>query len=133
MDAPEKTIRAFMDANNAWNTRANQRCRPLPPGSVAHRQAMAVAKSEYHELVARFCASSVVPQGIAFGDNPTHHSEHETITAVSISAPQATIRTLHTGLDNFVSKYEYHLVQESGEWRIASLLYINEDQKYECL
>ncbi len=95
---------------------------------------MAAAWAEYGELVSQFCAASVTPQGISFGDDPMHHPDHETIESVTLSGREATVRTRHTGLYDFVSVYEYRLVQESAEWRNASLLYIDdEDERYECL
>ena len=62
-----------------------------------------------------------------------HHPKKETIESESISGATAIVETRHTGLHDFVSDYEYHLVQDAGEWRIASLLYVDENEKYECL
>lgn len=84
-------------------------------------------------MVARFCATSVVPQGISFGDDPMHDPDHESIESVATLGREATVRTRHVGRYGFESEYEYRLVQESGEWRIASLLYTDEDGQYECL
>ena len=62
-----------------------------------------------------------------------HDPDTETITSESVAGEMALVRARHVGLYNFVSDYEYHLVLVAGEWRIASLFYVDEDGKYECL
>ena len=94
---------------------------------------MQLTTAEYDALIARFCASSVQPQPVSYGSEPMHHPEKETIESESISGASAIVETRHTGSYDIVTDYEYHLVQEAGEWRIASLLYVAEDGKFECL
>jgi hypothetical protein len=94
---------------------------------------MNLASREYRELISRFCTASVEPQGITFGDEGMHDPEREIVESVSIAGQSAIVRTKHVGLHDFVSVYEYHLVQEADEWRVASLLYVDEEGKYECL
>jgi hypothetical protein len=124
MNTASQTVRAFISAYHAWNAAVNERSKPLSPGSTAHQVAIEAAKREYDELVSRFCAPSVVRQGIAFGDDPMHHPDYETIESEWITGQTAVVRTRHIGRYNFVSDYEYHLVQAAGEWRITSLLYV---------
>jgi hypothetical protein len=133
MNTPSQTVRAFIRAHYAWNAVANERSKALQPGSRAYQDAMQAAKREYAGLVSQLCAPSVVPQGISFGDDPMHHPDHETIESESMSGHAAVVQTRNIGLYEFVSDYEYHLVLTGGEWRIASLLYVDQDGKYESL
>jgi hypothetical protein len=94
---------------------------------------MKLATDQYDDLIARFCADSVKRQGISYGDDPMHDPEKESIESVSLSGQTAIVRTRRIGRCNFVADNEYHPAQQSGEWRIASLLYVDKDEKYECL
>jgi hypothetical protein len=131
--AAAQAVRAFVAAHHAWNTGANDRAKSSRPGSAAYEAAMKLTTAEYDSLISQFCASSVERQGLSFGDDPMHDPEHETIESESISGGIAIVKTRKIGLYDFMSDYEYHLVQEAGEWRIASLLYGDENGKYECL
>ncbi|MEZ5950997.1 MAG: hypothetical protein R3C12_17650 [Planctomycetaceae bacterium] len=131
--APAQAVRAFIAAYYAWNTAAIGRSKSSRAGSAAYEAAMKLTTVEYDSLVSRFCASSVERQGLAFGDDPMHDPEKETVESESVSDLKAIVQTRKVGLYDFVSDYEYHLVQEGGEWRIASLLYVDENRKYECL
>jgi hypothetical protein len=133
MNTPEQTVRAFILAYQAWNDRTNERCKPARGSRTIDQEALAAANAEYDELVARFCAPSVVRQAISYGDESMHHPDRDTIESVEVSGRKATVRTKHVGLYDFVSEYEYRLVPVAGEWRIVSLLYIDEDGGYECL
>ena len=133
METPSQRVRAFIEAYHAWNAAANESCKSLSPGSTEYEAAMAVAGREYDELVSRFCAPSVVRQGISFGGDPMHHPNCETIESESINGQTAVVRKRHVGLYSFVSDYEYHLVQAAGQWLIGSLLYLDQDGNYECL
>lgn len=131
--APAQAVRAFIAAYHAWNTAANDRAKSSRAGSAAYEAAMKLTTAEYDSLISCFCASSVERQSIAFGDDPMHDPEKEAIESESISSTTAIVQTRKVGLYDFASDYEYHLVQEGGEWRIASLLYVDGNGKYECL
>jgi hypothetical protein len=134
MNTPSEAVLAFIAAHHAWEAAANARIRSLPgSNSPEHQSAIEVASREYSELVSRFCATSVKTQGVCYGDDGMHHPERETVESLSVAGQLAIVRTKHVGLRDFVSEYEYHLVQESAEWRVASLLYVDQDGKYECL
>jgi len=70
---------------------------------------------------------------VTFGDDPVHDPETETFQSVVVSEPTSIIRTRKPGLYNTVYNYEYHLVQQAGAWWIASVLYVDNEGKYECL
>ncbi len=134
MNTPSEAVVAFIRAHHAWEMAANERAKLARGSSNAeYLAALGVAKREYRELVSRFCAASVEPQGAAFGDDGFHVPERETIESTSVTGQSAIVLTKHVYLDGFVAKYEYHLVQEADEWRVASLLSVLDDGKYECL
>src|SRR5258708_267274 len=129
MKTPFEAVAAFIVANHAWNLAANHRYESLHGSDSAGKQAaMDIASQEYRDLVSRFCSRSVAPQGVSCGDDGTHDPERESIQSVSVSGYSAIVRTKHVGLNNFVSEYEYHLVQESDEWKLSSLLYVDDDK-----
>lgn len=132
MDTPERTVSAFIQAYQAWNDRANDRSKPSRGSGTIDQEALAAANDEYDELVVRFCAPFVVRQAISYGDESMHDLAREMIESVAVSGQEATVRTKHMGLHDFESDYEYRLVQVGEEWRIASLLYIDEDGGFEC-
>lgn len=128
MKTPLEAVLTFIRAHNAWETAANRR-RAVTDAVTA----LDIAQREYYELVARLCATSVEPQPISFGDDVMHDPEREFVESVEMRGLAAIVRTKHRGLHDFVSDYEYHLVKEGDEWRIASVLYVDEEGKYECL
>jgi hypothetical protein len=128
MGTPSDVVISFIDAHYAWELAANKRHKEAGRDS---QQATDQASLEYDELISRFCAPTVKPQGIAFGDDPAH--QHETIESVVLDGETAVVCTKQVGLHNVVSHYEYHLVAVDGQWKIASLLYVDEDGKHECL
>jgi hypothetical protein len=133
MHTPEQTVSAFIRAYHAWNDRANESAKSSRGSGTIDAEAIAAAAAEYGELVARFCAPSVVRQAISYGDESAHHPDLEAIESVAVSGREATVRTRHVGLHDFVSEYEYRLAQMDGEWRITSLMYLDEGGGSECL
>jgi hypothetical protein len=125
--------RLTIAAHLAWNSAIAERVKCLRPGSKAYEAAIKLAEAEYDDIVSQLCASSVERQGIAFGGTPMHDPEHERIESKSISRKKALVKTRKADPDGFVSEYEYHLVQEASKWRVASLLYVDDTGKYECL
>lgn len=133
MDGPDQCVRLFIAAHSVWERRANERAKKSLLGSAEYQAAVAQAEAEYEELVSRFCAKTVVRQNISFGDDLMHDLDRESIGEVSEIVGGAVVRTRHVGLHDFVSEYEYRLVREANEWRIASVIYLNADGGYECL
>ncbi len=133
MNEPNSTVLSFIRKYFDWNARSNERCKALANGSVESQQAIATSEMEYAELVSEFCTDSVTPQPISFGDDPMHSPDSEIIKSVDIAGANAVVRTANTGAYNFVSDYEYHLQHVNNQWRIESVLYVDEDGRYECL
>jgi len=131
--APAQVVRAFIVAYHLWNDAAIQRENARSQAGHETIGAIETANVEYGKLIRRFCAATVVPQGCSYGDRSMHEPNRERIEVVTISGSEALIQTRQIDEYEFVSNYEYHLVQQAGEWRIASLLYVDEDGKYECL
>ena len=130
---PEHCVRQFIGAHSSWETRANARVNQLQPGTLEYQSAVAEAEAEYVELISKLCATSVIRQNISFGDDLMHSASRESVESIVESAGDAVVRTRHVGLHGFTSEYEYRLVRLEGEWRIASLLYVDAEGAYECL
>ena len=128
MNTPKQAVLDFINAHNSWEKVANAR-----RGSVGDLTALKIARTEYRELVSRFCASSVEPQGVTFGDDTMHDPEREVIESVVVTGTSAIVHTKHRGDSDFVSDYEYNLIYVANEWRITSIMYVDADGKYECL
>ena len=79
MNTPDQAVRAFIGACHVWNSRANERSKAARHNASAKQKSMTAAWAEYGELISRFCAASVMPQGISFGDDPMHQPDRETI------------------------------------------------------
>lgn len=133
MNHPEATVKSFVRAYAEWNQRSMDRCNAVPPDCAAEQAAIKKAEAEYDEIIKQHGSKTVVPQAIAFGDDAMHDPERESIESVEIIEETATVRARHIGMFDLVTNYEYRLVKESGEWRISSLLYVDEDGSYECL
>ena len=128
MDLPEQVVNNFIIAYKAWNDKAYK----LDDKDEDH--AMAWAEEAYTNMIRQFCDDSVVPQGISFGSDSSHSPSEETIVEViEDDANLITIKTKHVDETNFTSDYEYILGRENGIWLLNSLLYVDNDGKYECL
>ena len=86
MHSPEQIVRDFIRAYSAWNERANERCREARERGEPQQVALITAERDYRTLIAQFCAPSVVPQGIAFGSESTHHPDRESLKSADVSA-----------------------------------------------
>ncbi|MBX9686478.1 MAG: hypothetical protein K2X27_07235 [Candidatus Obscuribacterales bacterium] len=126
--SPEDTVRSFICAHQNWETLADSQAQKL--GFAA---ACEIAVKDYHEMLSCVCTSSVQPQPIAFGVPPRHHADLETIQSVSVNGLNATVTTSYLNSIGFESRHEYCLTQEADGWRIFSVLYLNGDEKLECL
>ena len=133
MNTPAQTVLQFIVAYHDWNDRASSHSKVYENGSEAARSAIQAAEHEYSELINRFCMDSVTPQPISFGDDPMHGPASETIEHTDIDGETAIVRTKNIGMHDFVSEYEYHLKHSGDQWRIDSVLYMDEDGKHECL
>ena len=125
---PEETVMSFVRAHNTWENMANRRAKELGFGSAGQ-----IATQEYRQLISQLCTASVKPQPISFGNPPKHHPELETIQSVSTDGTKAIVATKYVDSNGFESRYEYCLAQEAERWRIDSLLYVDDEEKLECL
>src|SRR5262245_62007915 len=127
---PDEVVKQFIAAHQAWNNAAFDRSKA---SGRDDETAVRISSKEYDDLIARFCAPSVTPQGISYSSQPRHTLDGESVESVAIDGRAAIVRTKHIDHYNRVSEYEYHLLVTNGEWRITSLLYVDKDGKYECL
>ncbi len=133
MNQPDTIVKSFIRAHAEWNQRSNKRCKALRSGSREYQSAMKAAETEYGDIINLYGSKAVVPQAISFGDSAMHDPDRESLESVAMDELNATVRTQYVGMFNIMTNYEYRLVKESNEWRISSLLLIDEDGAYECL
>ena len=119
---------SFLNAHCRWEREAH-----TSSLSLGVSVASTLAAAEYEKMLSQFCDSNVKPQPISFGDPPAHDPAEESIQSVSANEIQAVVTTEHIDDIDFTSLYEYHLVRVGREWRLKSLLYVDDDGKYECL
>jgi hypothetical protein len=128
-ETPEKTVLAYIGAHCRWENQSREGDEKL--GWVA---GAIIAQHEYERLISHFCASSVRPQPLSYGEPTMHDPILETIESVSVSGGTANVITKRINTETKVnSDYEYHLVSDSDGWRISSVLYVSDDGKFECL
>ena len=133
VNTPEATVKMYIEAFLDWNNRSDVRCNEVYSDQDQYDQMMDLASQEYQQIIDRLCCPSVVPQPINFGDNPLHHPVHETIESVDIQGPIAVVRTRNVRTLGPLVAFEYHLVLVDNEWRLASILYVDDVSADECL
>lgn len=127
---PEALVLMFIADYERWNNHAFQISEPPT------RAAMEAAESAYAELLRKFCEPGLQHQPIAFGSDPSHDRAREEIVGADIGAEISIVRTRQTklfGETSIASDYEYHLKKAGQRWLLTSLLYVDQDGKYECL
>jgi|JI10StandDraft_1071094.scaffolds.fasta_scaffold50709_4 hypothetical protein len=133
MNSPESVVNAFIEAHYEWNNRSDERNSKAIHNDNLYDQMMDTAKKEYQAILKRLCSQSVVAQPISFTDNPIHDPKNEKIESVESQGTIALVRTRNIRTLGPSVSFEYHLVQENSEWRIASLLYVDDVGADECL
>ncbi|WP_170176702.1 NTF2 fold immunity protein [Litorilituus sediminis] len=127
MKTPEELVKSFISDYEKWN---NESCANYKNDKI---NGMKNATNNYQLLIDKYCVSTLSPQGVAFGSESTHSLEQEKIVESSKKGNQAIIHSQHKDIHDFVSTYEYHLKVIDGCWRLTSVLYVDNDGKYECL
>lgn len=133
MESPEAVVRAFIEAHFEWNNRCDARSNAAYSDILEYENSKELASNDYQKILNRLCSRKVVPQPINYGDNPLHDPKTETIESVKIHHTTALIRTRDVKKFGSSVSFEYHLVQEQNQWRIASLLYVDSVSADECL
>jgi hypothetical protein len=133
MQSPQETVNAYIESFFEWNHRSDARSNEAYSDPIQYQRSMAVATDEYQLILDRLCIKNVNPQPVNFGDNSLHDPKSETFESVDIQGTTAIVRTRN--VLNFGPRvsFEYHLVQEENQWRIASVLYVDEVSADECL
>lgn len=129
---PKALVLAFIADYEAWNRYANEAHTRDPRSG----KGMAAAESAYATLTGKFCIPGHRHQPIAFGNKSTHTSENEVIVSVDSTGDTSVVKTRHTkkvGTLSLTDDYEYHLKKANGRWFIVSVLYVDEEGKYEGL
>jgi hypothetical protein len=127
----KETVLAYIRAYEEWNAAAMARLGDADP--VQKEAAWERTATEYDALMNHFCAETVQRQGYSVGDDSAHDAQREKIVSLSVTGPKAVVRTKLTRDSGFTLDYEYQLVSQAGSWRLASLLYVDGEGRYECL
>lgn len=131
--SPEEIVRSYIQAYFDWNNRSDARTNLVIDDKVKYGLSMKMATDEYQQILNRLCVKRTVTYTTNFGDNPLHDPESETIESVDLQATTALVRTRDIRKFGPLVCYEYHLVQEEGQWRISKLLYVDEMGADDCL
>lgn len=127
---PELVVRAYLADYESWNSFSNAAYeRDSSTG-------MDAAESAYAALMAKYCEPGIRHQPIAFGSDSSHDSRRETVLEVEQASDTCLVRTRHTKLVGTLSMaddYEYHLRKVGQRWFLVSVLYVDQDGKYEGL
>lgn len=122
------TVTGFMAAHCRWETET------FAAAQGADRAtAFQDGQAAYETLIRHWCGNEVEPSGAAFGSDPTHDPAREVIRDGAVSGDKWIVRTRRTRSTGFKSDYEYHLQRAGDRWLIKSLLYVDDEGKYECL
>lgn len=122
----ESSVNEFIRVYEEWNNWAIK----IPNN---HSETINIISETYQKIINIFCHESVVPQNVAYGDEPFHSLKNETIIKVETDGDKACVFTKSKNMDNFEAEYEYQLIRENDQWYLKSLLYVCEDGKFECL
>jgi|GEM_PF-2063789 len=131
--SPEETVHSYIQAYFDWNNRSDARTNLVIDDDVKYKLSMKVATDEYQQILDRLCVNRTVTYTTNFGDNPLHDPKSETIESVDVRGMTALVRTRDVYKFGPLVSYEYHLVQEEGQWRISKLLYVDEIGADDCL
>jgi hypothetical protein len=127
---PEELVRAFISDYDTWNRYS---CQMSERDGVAGIDA---AEAAYAELSRKYCPPGQIHQPISFGSDSSHDSEREAIVDVATTEGTSLVRTRHTktvGSLVMTHDHEFHLKRTGGRWYLTSVLYVDEDGKYEGL
>ena len=127
MDSPENLVIKFIAAYDKWNNKS------FIASENGEDESMDIAEESYQILINTFCSAKVIPQGVAFGSESGHCLKNEKVIHSNLSGDKTVIVTKNTDSNGFVSDYEYHFEKNNNEWKLFSLLYIDEEEQYECL
>ncbi|MBS0340598.1 MAG: hypothetical protein JSS56_08710 [Proteobacteria bacterium] len=127
---PEELVRAFISDYDTWNQYSYQ---------MSERDAVAsidAAEAAYAQLSRKYCPPGQIHQPISFGSDSSHDSEREAIVDVATTEGASLVRTRHTktvGSLVMTRDHEFHLKSANGRWYLTSVLYVDEEGKYEGL
>jgi len=130
-DDVQAVLVVFIAALRDWEIEAHQL--NTAAKSDEKLEVLNTIRENYHALIREWCSEDVTPQPVAFGGNPNHDPENESLISAAVVGDECYVRTQHPGFSGFVSDYEYHLRFEDGRWRVRQLFFVDGDEKYEML
>jgi len=127
---PADFVRAYIDDYESWNSFAND---VYADDSDA---GFSAAESAYAALIAKYCPPGHRHQPVSFGSDASHDNKREAIVGVEPTAEGCIVKTRHTkvfGTLVVAHDHEYHLKHAGHRWFLTSVLYVDQDGKYEGL
>lgn len=130
MKTPEEAVLKFIEAHQVWETDARQQL-----GITKSENAITAPVDAFRNLIQQFCAQTVTPpKTLCFSDGDrAHDSQRENIEFASITGSSAHVATRICFESGGMAVYDYHLTQDSSEWRINSISLSLNGRKYDCL
>jgi hypothetical protein len=129
---PEDFVRAYIDDYERWNEYANWVSEQNQNASAS----MAATESAYATLLQKYCFFDHEHQPIAFGSDSSHSNRHEIIVGTEIKEDSCVVSSSNTktlGNSTMTYDYEYVLKKVDQRWFLTSVLYIDEDGRWEGL
>jgi hypothetical protein len=127
---PSEIVRNFISDYEAWNEYCNE-------VHTSHSESgMQAAEAAYAMLLRKYCLPGHVGQPVSFGSRSAHVSAREVIIDAVGDEETCVVRTCHSktvGSLNMADDYEYHLKRVGERWYLTSVLYVDEEGKYEGL
>lgn len=124
----EDFVRSYIDDYQRWNNYADQ--------LSDEEGAMAAIEAAYSRLSRKYCLPDQKHQPIAYGSESSHDNAREAVVGVEQGMNTCVVSTRHTkamGKSSFTSDYEYHLKKVGERWFLTSLVYVDEEGKWEGL
>ncbi|MGM9482508.1 hypothetical protein ACS5PN_15055 [Roseateles sp. NT4] len=127
---PDEFVRAYIADYEHWNSFANDAYTQDPDAGFD------LAESAYASLIAKYCPPGFQHQPVAFGSDASHDNSREVVLGVELTPQGCVVRTKNTKLIGtlaIANDYEYHLKKTAERWFLVSLLYVDQEGKYEGL
>lgn len=132
MNTPELLVKSFIADYEKWNHDAHQ----LSKNPDSDLKYLDIAEEKYKKLISKYCPPGFKHQPIAFGSDPNHEAKNEKILKIEVDGENAIVFTKHEKFmhnTDLSTEYEYHLIKAGDEWRLVSILYLIDGNKYEGL
>lgn len=136
MDEPSEIVRGFIADYGRWNADAKARYDQASHSDEAQLEAIAIARSEYGALLAKYCRPGFRGQPVAFGTPSAHDAASEQIQSTNTRGRRCLIKTRQAleADPGIGTEYEYRLTCDDGDrWYLESVKAVIRGRRYESL